>query len=80
MRTFTQAEWLRIQQERVHDTESCVALATKWPEAEQAANNFARRKNKVVNACRPRMKMYLFKSCYEHDCFVTTKRLVQLKQ
>lgn len=75
-----QAEWLRTQQQRLQDIESCVALATEWPETELAANNFARRRNKIMNACRHRMKMYLFKSSYEHDCFVTTKRVAELKQ
>lgn len=28
MRTCMQAEWLRIQEQRVHDLESCAALVT----------------------------------------------------
>ena len=39
----------RIQQQRVHDTESCVILPTEWPETELVANNFTRRKNRIVS-------------------------------
>lgn len=50
----------RIQQQRVHDIESCGILPTEWPETELVANSFTRRKNKTVSVCRQGMKIYLF--------------------
>lgn len=42
MRTFMQAEWLRIQEQRVHDIESCAALVTEWPETEPGSKKFCK--------------------------------------
>jgi len=50
----------RIQQQCIHDTESCVILPVEWPETELVANNFTSSKNKIVSVCKQGMKMYLF--------------------